>query len=281
MGHLPAYLIGMIPDLKYPEDARREIDALLKELAYDSAIAVAGLALSKIPLPEGTPDYAVPIRCGGLEEDRSVRRDAPILLSRFSLVSMVSRFEVHAQHLLLQRRVLELLGVSGKKMDPKNFWKILTQVQSDSRLGPVKMCDGLIVTKASPPLKTKMAWLEGLYRVRNCLAHRLGMVQIVDVKPYGAPLDQTKDDDKLKAIWLRPRVLVNGQEVQLPYTTATEAKGRVEFIEYVREWKIGEQIDVGPLDCQGVAISLQQLGRQLESDFEREMNELLGLAVGN
>lgn len=75
--------MGMIPDLKYPEDARKALDALLGGLAYDAATAVSGLALAKIPLPQGTPDFAVPIRCGGVEEDQAVRRDAPILLSSF------------------------------------------------------------------------------------------------------------------------------------------------------------------------------------------------------
>lgn len=273
-----AYRMNMIRDLKYPEDARKSTDALSQGLAYDAAIAVSGLALSKIALPDGAPDFSVPIRCGGLEEDRAVRRDAPTLFSRFSLISMVSRFEVHAQQLLLQRRVLELLGSSGKKMDSKNLWRILTQVQTESKSGPVKMCDGLIVAKASLALKGKMVWLQSLYSIRNCLAHRLGTVQMVDVKPYGVALDQTKDGDTLKATWLRPRILVNGQEVQLPYVATAETKGNVEFVEYVREWKIGEQIDVDPVDCQGIAITLQQLGGQLESDFEREMNGLLGLS---
>lgn len=267
----------MIRDLEYPEDARKATGALSQGLAYDSAIAAAGIALSKVPLPEGPPDFSVPIRCGGRDEDQAVRREAPILLSRFALISMVSRFEVHAQLLLLQRRVLEHLGRSGKKMDPRSFWKIIAQVQQDGKSGPVRMCDGLIVTKASLALKARMVWLEGLYRVRNCLAHRLGRVQIVDVRPPGTPLEQTKDEDTLKAIWLRPHVLVNGKEVQLPYYSTAEAKASVEFTEHFREWKIGEQIDIDPAECQCVAISLQLLGGQLESDFEREMNEFLGL----
>ena len=129
---------------------------------------------------------------------------------------MVSRFEVHAQALLLQRRVLEHLKAPGKKMDGPNFWRILTQVQKDSRSGPVKMCDGLVVAQPPAALKEKMEWLEGVYRVRNCLAHRLGRVQMVDVKPLGVPLNQTKEEDRLRAVWLRVRVSAKGQEVQLP-----------------------------------------------------------------
>jgi hypothetical protein len=269
----------MIRDLKYPEDAREAIASLLGGLAYDAAVAVAGIALSKIPQLDGKPDFSVPIRCGGFHEDSAVRRDAPILFSRFSLISMVSRFEVHAQNLLLQRRVLEYLRGPVKKMDGPNLWRILIQVKSESRQGPVKMCNGLIITQPSDTLKERMEWLDGLYRVRNCLAHRLGRVQMIDVKPPDVPLDQTKDDDRLRAVWLRLRVSVDGQEIQLPYFATKEAQAKVEFERHIREWKIGDQIDVDPLDCQSIALSFSLLAQQLQKDFEREMNGLLGLPL--
>jgi hypothetical protein len=192
---------------------------------------------------------------------------------------MISRFEVHAQEFLLQRRVLEHLKATGKIMDAHSFWRILTQVQKESKRGPVKMCDGLVVAQPSAALKEKMEWLDGLYRVRNCLAHRLGRVQMVDVNQYGASLDKTKETDTLKAVWLRLRILVDGKDVQLPYFTPKAAEVKVEFESYVREWKIGEQIDVNPLDCQGIAMSLSMLGQQLHADFEGEMNALLGISA--
>jgi hypothetical protein len=139
------------------------------------------------------------------------------------------------------------------------------------------MCDGLIVVHPSAALKEKMEWLHGLYRVRRCLAHRLGRVQMVDVKPSGVPLDKTKDTDSLRAVWLRLRFLVNGNEVQLPYNSTEAAQGAIDFEPYVREWKIGEQIEVNPLECQGIAMSLSMLAQQLWGEFEFEMNALLGI----
>ena len=270
----------MIQDLQYPEDARKALTSLCDGLTYDAAIAVAGVALSKIPSPQNERDLTVPVRCGGLEHDQGVRREAPILLSRFSLISMISRFEVHAQELLRQRRVIEHLKGPEKEMDAQSLWKILTQVQKESKSGPVRMCDGFVVAQPSAALKERMEWLDGLYRVRNCLAHRLGMVQMVDVKPFGVTLDKTKDTDTLKAVWLRLRIFVDGNEVQLPYFTGPNpAQYKIDFEPYVREWKIGEQIDVSPLDCQGIAMSLSILGQQLQEDFEREVNELLGLSA--
>ena len=272
----------MIRDLQYPEDARKALNALWHGLGYDAAVAVAGVALSKVPQPQSTPDFGVPIRCSGVEADQTVRREAPTLLSRFALISMVSRFEVHAQELLLQRRVLEHLKVPGKRMDGPNLWRILKQVQQESRAGPVKMCDGLVVAQPSPALKEQMEWLEGVYRVRNCLAHRLGRVQMVDVRPPGIPLDQTKEEHRLRAVWLRVRVSAKEQEVTLPYTP-TGAMGQVDKVGFVREvraWKIGDMIVVDPLDCQSIAISFSMLGRQLQTDFEREMTAML-LAAGH
>ena len=58
---------------------------------------------------------------------------------------------------------------------------------------------------------------------------------------------------------------------------------RNDFERDVREWKIGDQIDVDPLDCQSIAISFSLLANQLQADFEHEMNGLLiysGLWVG-
>src|SRR5579862_7109690 len=145
----------MIPDLQHPQDTRKALASLCDGLAYDAAIAVAGVALSQIPPHQGTPDFAVPFRCGGLQQDYAVQREGPNLLSRFSLISMISRFEVHAQNLLLQRRVLEHLKGPGKRMDAFNLWRILGKVESESRSGPVRICDGLIVAQPSAALKEK------------------------------------------------------------------------------------------------------------------------------
>ncbi|HEY1464342.1 MAG TPA: hypothetical protein VGF44_13080, partial [Terriglobales bacterium] len=77
--------------------------------------------------------------------------------------------------------------------------------------------------------------------------------------------------------WLRIRISVDGKEVQLPYTASKTTEGSVSFEEYVREWKVGGQIDVNPSDCQAIAMSLSMLGQQLQVDFESEMNVLLGI----
>lgn len=268
-----------IRDLQYPGDARRTIDSLLSGLKYDAAIAITGRALKKLPLPDVGPDFTTGVRLGGRTDDEAVRRDAEGLLARLALISMVSRVEVHAQNLLLQRRVLEELGATGRRMAPGRMWSILKCVHEEAKRGPVKLCSELVVTKPSPALLARMRWLEGVYRVRNCLAHRLGQVQIIDVKPTGKSLEETTDQDTLKVVWLKPVAILNGKEI-----TAFPHKGggnlRVSFRELEREWGIGQQIDVTSEDCQAIAMSLSMLATQLSGCFEAEMNELLGVKSG-
>jgi hypothetical protein len=46
-------------------------------------------------------------------------------------------------------------------------------------------------------------------------------------------------------------------------------------VEYQREWKVGDQIEVSPQECQAIGISLSLLGNQLLADFESEINARL------
>jgi hypothetical protein len=263
-----------IPDLVYPDDARRTVDSLLSGLRYDAAVAVSGRALKKLPLPGVGPDFTTGIRLGDRKDDEAARRDAEGLLGRFALISMVSRVEVHAQNLLLQRRVLEELGSSGRRMESGRMWSIIKSVQQEARRGPVKLCSELVVTRPSPPLLARMNWLSGVYRVRNCLAHRLGQVQIVDVTPPGKALEETTDQDTLKVVWLRPVAFLNGKEIQgFPHKGGGNLQ--ISFREFEREWSIGQQIDVTSDDCQAIAISLSMLATEVSRCFEAEMDEFL------
>lgn len=233
------------------------------------------MASAKLELKEGTqPDFSTGIRYGGRIEDEAVRRDAAGLLSRFSLISMVSHIEQHAQLLLLQRRVIEEMVSTGQRLDSKSMWKILRGVHKDSLSGPVKLCSELVVKEPSIELASKMNWLDGIVRVRNCLAHRLGYVQMQDVRS-GKPIEEIKDSDTLKAIWLRLKVSDNGKVIET-FPHISSGKGfDYTFEEFKREWRIGDHIDVTPEECQAIGISLALLANQLLDDFEREINIFL------
>jgi hypothetical protein len=183
----------------------------------------------------------------------------------------------------MQRRVLEELGNSGRKMNPERMWSILRRVNAEMRYGPVIVTSQYLVEHPSATLQARMKWLEGTYKVRNCLAHRLGMVEMIDVKPPRIPLESVKDTDTLKAVWLKVKVLVDGREVNLPYQHGPgQGQGEIKFEEYERKWKIGEVIHITPQDCQNVARSLSLLGNQVLAEFEQEMNSMLAKpAAGN
>jgi hypothetical protein len=190
---------------------------------------------------------------------------------------MVSRIDSAAQNLLLQRRVLEEIAATGKRFPPGGMWSILRKVHKEYRSGPVKLCSELVVQKPSAELSRRMNWLCGLVDVRNCLTHRLGVVQLIDVKPAGAAIEDTKDTDRLRAIWLRPKVLLGDREITLPYLHEGPdgAQLSIGFDEYQREWAIGDKIEITPDDCQAISFSLSFLGNHLLADFEREVTDLL------
>lgn len=145
------------------------------------------------------------------------------------------------------------------------------------REGPVKVCSELVVEHPLRALMDRMKWLSGIYKIRNCLAHRLGNVEMVDVKRPGTSIDDIQEGDKLRAVWLRVKASVGGNEIpSFPHQVSGPSEVVVSFEEYEREWEIGEQIEITPLECQVIAMSLSHPGNQLLADFEREMNNPLG-----
>ena len=267
----------MIRDPIYPEDARKEYNALNEGLKYDTAYAVLGNNIKLLPPLVDRPDFSTGIRFSGKEADEAVRREAPGLFSRFALISMISRIEGFNRLLLLQRRVLEELETPGQKMTPPKMWAILRQLAKDIReKSATEVVTKLIVTQPSAELIERAEWLTGLSRVRNCLAHRLGIVQIDDVKERGTPIEQVKDTDILKAKWLMPKASIAGEEIKsFPHQMADQTQLDVHLEEYERSWKIGDIIHITPLECQGMALSLVLLGRRVLSEFESEMNKVL------
>lgn len=77
--------------------------------------------------------------------------------------------------------------------------------------------------------------------------------------------------------WLRAKPFVDGVEIEsFPHSGGGEVT--VQFEEDRREWRIGDQVEVTPSDCQAIAMSLSLLGKRLLADFEREMDEGLDLS---
>jgi len=262
----------MIRDLIYPDDAQKVYDAFVKGLEYDAAFAILSNTIKTLPPLGEQPDFSTGIRFGGREADIAVRKDAPGLFSRFALISMITRIEEFNRLLLLQRYVLEELKTTGKKMISSKMWSIRKKITKDIRQNAVdQIITKLLIMQPSTELIKQVSWLTGLNKVRNCLVHSRGIVQIEDVKERGVPIENVKDTDVLKTKWIRAKASVGGKEIEsFPYQnqTSNEVQLNISFEEYERSWKIGETIHITPLECQGIAQSLALLGLRVLSEFK-------------
>jgi len=110
--------------------------------------------------------------------------------------------------LLLQRRFLEEVRDPARRIGPEQMWNVIRCVNSEMCQGPVIVTSQYLVEHPSAALRARMRWLEGTYKVRNSLAHRLGMVEMIDVKPPRVPIESVKDKDTLKAVWLKPKMFI-------------------------------------------------------------------------
>jgi len=255
-------------DLLYPEDARRVRDALIDGLEYDAAFAILGERLSRLSPDCVLPTTMVVTRFGALDVENTVRKELAGLCARLAVISMISRFDRASQALLLQRRFLEgLLRIGFQKMPGPELLKIRRKTQGEIRShSPVQVVVGLLVTGPSPALRARAMWLADIYRVRNCLAHREGIVQMEDAG----------DADELRVKWLKMKAIINRTELtSIPRKVDAPITLEMRFDESWRTWRIGQPVHLSAADCQDIAFSLAVLESRVLAEFEVEMNSLL------
>jgi len=216
------------------------------------------------------------LRLGGANEDKIVKRDAPILLSRFSLISIVTLFETHTHSLLMQRKCLEEFFKSEHNtICPDKFWEIQCNVIKIMR-GSNSLDEVItkhLIHKPTEEITKSMEWLKGIIRVRNCLSHRLGTVGLEDIRPKGIPRVEVKSSESLKVKWIKLSALDNGKEIKTG-SHKLEGKLSVEKEEYIREWKIGHVIEITPDECQHIAMTLSELALQIFAEYKKEIYAL-------
>lgn len=267
-------------DLEYPSDARKAQSALIKGLEYAAAFAAFGASAQEKENSNPTKilNLSTGVKFGDEEADAAVKRDIALLCSRYAFIAMVSHFDQFTKLLLLQRRFLEETK-DGGRLDSEAMWTLLKRVNGEMRRQSLSaVVTRSIVTNPSGDLLGRSNWLTGISRVRHCIAHRLGLVQLEDVKPEGVPFDQIKETDRFTVSWLRPRVFVDGKEItSFPYTHTGKntGDGQLRFEEEQRSWEVGEIIHIDPLECQGIAMTLTQVANLVLREFEQEMNVLL------
>lgn len=254
-------------DLSFPEDARHVRDSLIHGLEYDAAFTILANRLSRLPF-DAIPKEAPAVRFAPFEAENVVHSELAGLCARLATISMVARFDRANHALLLQRRFLEGLVASGHaRMPGPDFLAIMRRVRQEIRHNsPVKVVKQLLVRKPSPELLSRAKWLEDVYRVRNCLAHREGMVQMED----------TGEADSLRVRWLRMKAKIDGREfTTVPFTVEKAANIELRMEESERTWRIGEPIHLTAADSQDIAVNLALLESRILAEFEAEMGPLL------
>ncbi len=254
-------------DLRFPEDARHVRDSLIHGLEYDAAFTILADRMSRLPF-DAMPKEALAVRFAPFEAERVVHRELSGLCARLATISMVARFDRANHALLLQRRFLEGLMAGGHaRMPGPDLMPTMRRVRQEIRHNsPVKVVKQLLVKKPSPELLSRAKWLEGVYRVRNCLAHREGIVQMED----------TDEADSLRVKWLATKAKIDGRELTtVPFTVEKAANVEVRIEESERTWRIGEPLHLTASDSQNIAVNLGLLESRILAEFEVEMSKLL------
>ena len=254
-------------DLSFPEDARRVYNSLVHGLEYDAAFAILADRVARLPI-DSLPKNTLAVRFAPFAAENVVHKEFAGFCARLATISMVARFDRSNHALLLQRRFLEALVASGRpRMPGPELLMIMRAVRKEIRHNsPVKVVRELLVRKPSPELLSRATWLSDIYRVRNCLAHREGIVQMED----------TEEADSLHVGWLEMKAKIEGTELTaVPYTVEKAANLEVRIEESERTWKIGDPIHLTAADSQDIAVNLALLESRILAEFETEMNEFL------
>jgi hypothetical protein len=247
--------------LDFPADPRNALNALVRALEYDASFAIiaeqAQPHLDDIDLKK-----AAPMRFGSDDHIPAIKKEFGELGARFALTSMITRFEGFVWRLLHLRYIVEAISHHpGEFVRGPEYQNIRKKIQRETRKGISSTLTSEVVRQPSQDMIIALPWLEGLQRIRNCLMHRGGLVQLEDMEA-----------DSLTVPWVETRVFLNGQRIQLPHTGGGRLEVKSEMS--TRSWKVGEMIKFSSADLQDVALTLSRLAQGIEREFETELTPL-------
>lgn len=203
----------------------------------------------------------------GAGEETSARQKSNFaqLAAGFSIIGMVSAFEDYLNRLLFIRRVAEKMG-DTKSLSGDNVNRIRERVQKEGKSNSPAKLVRLLLTGPSDDIKVGAEWLEGIYKVRNSLAHRMGYVDERDADENGL----------LEVKWRRVTLLANGDPIEsVGHFVNAGDKVSIQISDEQRTWGIGDKINVDPADCQQMALSLSLLGASLKNELHSEIARIL------
>ena len=255
--------------LDFPSDPRNALAGFVRSLEYDASFAIIAEqvqpALQNMDL-KGVP----PLRFGSDDHIPAIKQEFAGLGARFAFISMITRFEGYLWRLLHHRYVVEAIAKHPNELiRGPEYLKIRKMVRRETRKGIATVLGTEVVRKPSADLKNTLPWLEGLIRVRNCLMHRGGVVQLEDTEP----------ENELTIPWVDTRMLLNGQEIKLPHIGGGHLIVKPEMT--TRTWKVGQVIHFSATELQDVAFALARVAQGVEREFEVEILPLAKELAGN
>lgn len=224
--------------------ASNSLEADLTFLAAYTAVA-GGIS----DLPEGTelPEIELffTFGSGPVEKDgrfvqnpiiEQVRENFALHSSRYATLAMITAFEVYLERihwisLLIKHAASQGTAISGEK---------LTSLREESlqiAMGknPPRMFEAILFNIGHDASLESQRWVQSIYGARKILSHRNGEVSDVDA-------DQ---DGKFRL--LRRTVQVDEAE---------DGGGVLRLVETASEYKVGEELEISPKDCQEIAFAL-------------------------
>jgi hypothetical protein len=206
----------------------------------------------------GRPDHG----CASLEYVRGFAA----FCARSSVIDMMGACERYLRNLWLITRLVELIGRKGFITLPE--YHSLRDCSDKDKTGLWDLFNGVLV---SGGIKRQAIagrrWFSSLDVLRNCLVHRGGLVGAADTNKKGV----------LRTVW-RGVVLIapEGDVISsLPHSSPQGGELKIIIEDRLREWKLGEHLNITAGDCQEMAYSLSIFCDHLRVQVIRNSSKLL------
>lgn len=223
--------------------AKNSLDSDLSSFAAHSSLA-GGLSGTDVEGEIPRKDMFLNFGDGPSNEDRN---DFALHASRYSVLGMVTAFEVYLERLYFIALLVDHALDQSQAISGEAFHKYRTQAQNAARShNPPQM---LVLVRESlgetEGIKCE-AWINSIYAARKVLSHRGSVVGDVDVNENG----------ELPLVWQTVEVGEN-----------REGNTELRFIDSNRILKEGDALEITPEECQEIAWSFGSCADYLTQIF--------------
>jgi hypothetical protein len=229
-----------------------------------------GAQIEKLPADSELPPSNATMRFGGSPDPGCASpeyvRGFASFCARSSLIDMMGACERYLRNLWLIARLVELVETNGLITVPE--YLALRDCSDKDRSGLWDLFDAVLVTGG---IKRQSVggrrWFTSLDLLRNCLVHRGGLVGSADTNKRGV----------LKTTWRGVILIAPEGEVisSLPYLSSHGGELKIVTKDRLREWTLGEHLNITAADCQEMAFSLSIFCDQLRVQLLRRSSKVL------